>query len=377
MAGAFLASTSAGPISAQTDTSPHFPLLSAAGARAVAMSFWGRWQSALSRADVTAIRQMTVAGPVQDDFLLGCTYKHYAFFEPCTAEPFLGLSVVVPIETEYPLYFLAEFHTRSQFVKNYELDTSYLGGALDLDVLVKAGPDAPWRLSFGGGEGSSNLTPPPFLGATTMTHAGAEDGLDVPSLTILHGAADAVPNLLAAYYQSWRDAGAAPAHTPVLSGPFTSTIGEVLATDGPQGAVSDGTRWSAYWKAEMATTGVWAFPVKLSNTQHLFGANPYLMECFPMEVESIGTPGPGEKVLVQRGSQIDFGPGLAPGIYSRVVQWTLHYPCVATDGKHYAVYGYGQGDVYADSGSLVTATGQRPGRRHVALPGVKGGTGHL
>ncbi|HMK96594.1 MAG TPA: hypothetical protein VK425_03545 [Acidimicrobiales bacterium] len=169
---------------------------------------------------------------------------------------------------------------------------------------------------------------------------------------------DAVPDLLAAYYQTWQDTGAAPAQTPVLSGAFTSTIGEVIASGGGQGAVSDRTRRSAYWKAEVATTGVWTFPVKLSNAQRLFDAIPYLMECFPMEVENIATAGPGEKVLVQRGSQMDFGPGLAPGVYSRVVQWTLHYPCVATDGRRYAVYGYGQGgDVYADSGTLVTAGG--------------------
>ena len=67
---------------------------------------------------------------------------------------------------------------------------------------------------------------------------------------------------LADYYQSWKNTGAASAHTPVLSGPFTSTIGKVLLRLMWQfpGAVTDGTRWSAYWKAELATTGVWTFP---------------------------------------------------------------------------------------------------------------------
>ncbi len=301
---------------------------------------------------------MTVAGPVRDDFLLGCTYKHYAFFKRCTAEPFLGVSVIVPIETEYPLYLLAQYHTRSLFVKSYVLDTSYLGGSLELDVLVKTDPDAPWRLAFHGGGGSTNLTPPPFLGTTIMKDAGAEDGLDAPSEVAPPGGADAVADLLTDYYQSWKNSGAAPAHTPILSGPFTSTIGKVIAADGPQGAVSDGTRWSAYWKAELATTGVWAFPVTLSNARQYFDGNPLLMECFPMEVENVATPGPGEKVLVQRGTQIDFGPGLAPGVYSRIVQWTIHYPCVVTNGTSYAVYGYGEGgNVYADSGT--PANGER------------------
>ena len=50
--------------------------------------------------------------------------------------------------------------------------------------------------------------------------------------------------------------------------------------------------------------------------------------------------------------QIDFGPGLAPGVYTRIVQWTIHYPCVVTNGTSYAVYGYGEGgNVYADSGT--------------------------
>ena len=47
--------------------------------------------------------------PWQGSILLDCTDKNYPFYKPCPRQPFLGLSVIVPFEAKYPLYFLAEY----------------------------------------------------------------------------------------------------------------------------------------------------------------------------------------------------------------------------------------------------------------------------
>jgi hypothetical protein len=264
----------------------------------------------------------------------------------------LGLSVVVPYEAQYPLYFLAEYKTKDYFVRNPVLQTSYYGGALRLDVLAKDSPSAPWRLTFSTETGSANATPPTFLNVTTLTHAGSEDGADGPSATVLTGPITKVPDLLAAYYQAWNDTGKAPPHTPILSGPYTSQMGAQIASGGGQGALSDGNHYFKYWKEDVAATGVWSFGVRLSSTAKLDPENPFLMQCFSLEVANDVTPGPNEKTLVQRASEIDWGPGLAPGVYSRIVQSTVHNSCVVTNGKAYLVIGYGEGDTYSTTGTM-------------------------
>jgi hypothetical protein len=284
---------------------------------------------------------------------MNCTYKTYPFYKPCPRQPFLGLSVVVPIEPHYPLYFLAQYKTRDEFISNPVLETTYYGGALDLDVLTKRSPSAPWRLSFSTETSSPTKTPPAFVNVVTMKGVGYDDGLDGPVGFIMTGPMAKVPDLFAAYYQAWKDTGAPPPGTDILGGTFTSDMGAQIAAGGEQGAVSGGTRLDAYWKADVATTGVWRFGARLTAAGNFGEDNPFLMECFSLEVDNVYTPGPGEGALVQRESQIDYGPGLAPGVYSRIVESTLHNSCAVTNGSEYVAIGYGGGDIYAESGTLV------------------------
>jgi hypothetical protein len=79
------------------------------------------------------------------------------------------------------------------------------------------------------------------------------------------------------------------------------------------------------------------------------------MDCFSLEEVNDVTPGPNEKVLLQRGSEIDWGPGLAPGLYSHKVQSHIHNSCVVTNGLAYLVMGYGEGDIYATTGTMNSA----------------------
>ena len=70
---------------------------------------WPQWQSAQASGNAAAIRRLSAPGPLQGSILLDCTDKNYTFYKPCPRQPFLGLSVIVPFEAKYPLYFLAEY----------------------------------------------------------------------------------------------------------------------------------------------------------------------------------------------------------------------------------------------------------------------------
>jgi hypothetical protein len=345
------AGASTGRAFASTAKPPSPPLLLPGPARTVALSFWSRWQSALASGDAAQIRRLSTPGPVQDAWVDVCTDKSYAFFTPCKVEPFLGLSVIVPIEPKYPLYLLAQFKTREQIERGNALQTTYFGGALELDVLTKASPSAPWRLSFDSGDGSSTLTPPAYFPFVPMSGVGYDDGLDAPDEVVFDHPITKVPNLLDAYYQTWADTGAPPPNSPIYNGPFSSGLGAQIAAGGRQGSVSEGYRVYTYWAADPAVTGLWKFYVTQANAKHFPDFNPFLMECFSLEVTYVYKPGPGEDEIVQRSSRIDFGPDLAPGIYSKVTQIQLDNACVETDGSKYVVAHYDEDGFYSSTGT--------------------------
>jgi hypothetical protein len=71
---------------------PSPPLLLPPSARAVALSFWPKWQSAQVNqvnSDAAAIRRLSIPGPVQDAVLMNCTYKSYLLHQPCAGDHLL------------------------------------------------------------------------------------------------------------------------------------------------------------------------------------------------------------------------------------------------------------------------------------------------
>ena len=160
-----LVSASAQPTPTQT-TAPSGPaLLPVASARAAALAFWPRWQAALTTANEPAIRSLSVPGPTQESWVLGCGYKNYVLHgTPCKDGPLLGLRVIVPLELRYPVYFMAQFETTTDVTYYASSEVSAPGKYLDIAVLTKQSSASPWRLALDTGYSNSNIkAAPPFI----------------------------------------------------------------------------------------------------------------------------------------------------------------------------------------------------------------------
>lgn len=62
------------------------------------------------------------------------------------------------------------------------------------------------------------------------------------------------------------------------------------------------------------------------------------------------TPDARGPPLIQRKSLVDFGPGLAPGKYSSVLDESVHNSCVLTNGQNLSALG-ADGAVFSQVGT--------------------------
>jgi hypothetical protein len=90
-----------------------------------------------------------------------------------------------------------------------------------------------------------------------------------------------------------------------------------------------------------------------------------VLVCSAIRVSISFTPQQGGSPLFQDNDEISFGPGLAPGYYSEVVDKSVHESCVLTDGQHFSALG-ADGNVYAQRGVPLPLSSLSKGHQTVA-----------
>lgn len=308
------------------------------------------WQQYLHDGDVKGLRSIETGIQLDWD-LQNCATTSYELHTSCEDSPMMGQAVIVPRQFSYPVRFLAEVQTTEESQAMSPDAPNENTPALELIVLTKASSTAPWRISFETGLYSTTSSPPPFLPAPLSV-----DGT-VPAVSPhVIKSVRSLPTQLADYWQSWKVHGHAPEGSTFVPGPFTTSLGAYLAT-GPDGVVGPNLRQNVLYSSNPSVDGLFVFPVAFGE----FTSNPTpndtgysgtsgTLVCSSIRVSIDFTPDAGGPPLVQRKSLVDFGPGLAPGRYSSVLDESVHNSCVLTNGQNLSALG-ADGDVFSQVGT--------------------------
>ena len=135
----------------------------------------------------------------------------------------------VPLQQAYPLYFLSEIITQYKVASQ---STPQYG--MELQIITKANPSAPWQLSLATGYDEVDGSQPPPLGMNAVPVAPAPPSHisysynPPPNSTPIIPASQYLPEL-AAYWQSWKTTGKAPANPLFVDDGGTSGFGAQIA----------------------------------------------------------------------------------------------------------------------------------------------------
>jgi hypothetical protein len=275
----------------------------------VERAFWPLWQQALVDADTRALTQLAPAGAMLSGVINQCAGPRGRCTLDTSPPPLNYLRIAVPEQSAYPLYFLAEVQTIRYVDAANGLPVQEPW--LELQVLTKASPQAPWQLSFDTGAGGSNGSAAPFVALDAT-----QDGYNpVPQKSTVVPADRLLP-LLAVYWQSFRETGRPPASTPFVSDGYTTGVGEQIARH-RQNSIYAGNRERFHFAPNPAA-GVWQFGVH----------GGYPMMCGTLrDVETIV---PLKSLLYQNPDETNYGVSLRPGLYRSITNIGDHETCVVS-----------------------------------------------
>jgi hypothetical protein len=290
------------------------PLVTPVEARDGAAALWQAWETALVMDDTRALSQLVAPGPLLSGELANCAVSPRCVTE-ASPRPLGELHVIVPIQTKYPIDFLAEIRTTYNSTQSNGL--TRLEPWIELQVLTKASARAPWQLSFDSGYGETDASKP-----SLMPFALEPAYSSVRGENLYNSAATSTPPvpvarflpMLAAYWQSWKDTGHPPPHTIFQPGGYTTVVGAGLATS-HQNSLYLGSRQTFEFAVDPAA-GHWEFT--------LSGLVP--MTCGTIVDAVTTTPLTG--FLNQNPDESNYGVPLPPGEYRQITLDDEHETCV-------------------------------------------------
>jgi hypothetical protein len=294
------------------------PLVTAAEARVVETTMWRIREQAAVESDTRAFSQLTSPGPALEGFINNCAFPGGQCVPETKPREINSLQVIVPVQRSYPIYFLAEVQTTQSVTMNSGLND--WEPWMELQILTKASPSASWKVSFDSGYDATTTgaIPPtlPFALQPVADPGSGEGGEDYnPSVTSVGPtpASKFLP-LLAAYWQSYKDTGHAPANTVFVADGETTGEGADLAQN-RQGAIYAGTRQTYEFQAD-TSAGSWLFAV----------SGGYAMECGFVLDNATNTAVSG--YMNQNSDESNYGPPLPPGEYRQITTAAVHETCV-------------------------------------------------
>jgi hypothetical protein len=316
-------------------------------AQAAAFAVWSAFVDGLDSNNTTEVSEAVAQGSALSEELLQCAWPAVP---SCSedwpvAQP-SDISVFVPQQSSYPLYFLAQMKTSGSIVDP--------GGSFDrpsvlaLVIFTRQSPSDNWKIAlrtaFDGPDGSA---PTPF----TLPPDPTEEGFDPPPTEHLPIPAASIPGALAAYWQHWKDSDSAPASSPFAPGIYTSDVGETFGKPG-NGPTPDGTIQNDVFSANPSQDGLWQFTV---NDDETLVCSDVRVAVTAVPEAAVASNGPSG-ALGQNPSRTNWGPPLQPGPYSKITTFNTHATCVlATEQKKLQAFGMDLGEWAVRGVSAVSA----------------------
>jgi hypothetical protein len=226
----------------------------------VATAMWNTWETALVGSNTRALSQLISPGRMLAGTVNNCAYPGGRCVYETEPRRIDDLKTIVPLQQSYPIYFLAEIRTTNHVTTpSGSVDVEPW---MEIQILTKASSASAWRLSFDTGFNGVNGAAPPTLpfdlapAGPTTPRGGRELYNPAPRR------AAAVPAnrflaLLAAYWQSYKDTGRAPARSAFVPNGYMSGVGERLAQQ-RQGSLYAGHRENFSFTAD-PRAGSWEF----------------------------------------------------------------------------------------------------------------------
>ena len=301
-------------------------LISADDSQTVATVMWHLWENARVHGDTRALTQL-VANPLRTSEVYQCTCAL-----PPPVSPYFIITEV-PLQQSYPLYFLSEIVT--QYNVSNRSTPQY---GMELQILTKARPSAPWQLSLATGYDEVDGSQPPPLSMNSVpvppvppSHISYSYN-PPPNGPSLVPASQYLP-MLAAYWQTWKTTGSAPANSVFVNDGGTSGFGAEIAQS-PQDEYDH-----------------YNFHVDPKYPQWVFsGDSGQPMVCGTIVDTSKNKANPG--ALIQNARRTNWGMQLPQGAYYSITSQYIHQTCVAPNGSRLDAYGT-EGDFISVKGQLM------------------------
>jgi hypothetical protein len=285
--------------------SPEAPFVTPDEAKAAMTALWNERERANDRRDMTGIDGVTTGSAL--------LAEHYSLAaQVCGCSTWLwtkgprtirGLTVFLPRETNYPLYFLAQV-----LAVRAGVATPAQGNSTALVLVTREAADQPWRIAMQlwdtGYEAPGTGLPSPDTDV---------EGYDTLPAGAPAGAAK-WPEMLAAYYRRLKQPGPPPTTAYFMPGPLTTGTDLALRQQGYNsgGAIS-------HYAFTVANRQPW-----------LIGAGGTELACADVLETATQTPARPNTVFVQHdGPGQAWGADLDSGYYSKVIA-TFEWPvCIA------------------------------------------------
>jgi hypothetical protein len=270
-----------------------------AAATSVVDAVWPVREKALVGADAATIRDLETGPALEWD--LAC----YDGCQPTSARPLDALRVFVPRQSSYPAAFLAEVRT----VTN-DLSEPYI----EMMIFTRASAALPWILNFDTG----------YSEIPTMSEQPAADshGFDAAAPSFADVTISDLPSQLAAYWQYWKDNGAAPPGNNFGDGTWTDEWGQYISSYAqqlPQGLSEDAT-----YTADPTQDGQWTFAIDdMIDGQLVDGM---ALSCSTVRFTSAISAYPGF-TITQPADQSAWSYLLPAGSYSELHRVGIHQSC--------------------------------------------------
>ncbi len=325
------------------------PLVTPGVARQVTTRLWGLWQGALVHHDTRVLAEVDVAGVQTEEDSANCgrATSHYRLFIPCHTMPVVAISVLVPAQHHYPVDFLAQVKSTEWVTTTYGIRRQTPRATLVLLVVTRSGPSAPWKIAFRTTYFGLSPERVRFLSVPRTA-----SGFDRTARVTTPVPPDAFAGLLGAYYQSCWTVGAPPTPTAFIPGPFTTGRCGQISTVHASGKTIEYSKTPTAgdtWTFGVGVRGFVAEPFTLQA--------PWAMVCTRVTFTIVDVPPNGDKAMVQTETEIQFGPELRSGEYTRVVRTGSHDACVITNGQVMSVLADSD-TTYRSAGTPITVTGQ-------------------
>jgi hypothetical protein len=290
------------------------PLVTSSQANVVAKTMWQLWENAMVTSDTRALAQLIAPGPMLQGTLNNCAFPAGTCAPETQPRPIDSLTTAVPIQHNFPIYFLAEIGTKELVTGDNNL--SSWQPWQEVQILTKESPSDSWKLSFDSGYNAPGGSAAPALPIASAVVPGIQGTYNPAPSQPSPIATGQYLSQLGSYWQSFIDTGNGPSDSAFVNDGDTSGFGQQLATN-PPGSIYAGSR---EWVS---------FSAPFSGQSWVFSTNGgHSMVCGAVVATQTDTPATTSGSLYQNSDETNYGITLPPGLYSRIVSERAHETCV-------------------------------------------------